>query len=227
MKVRDILKIFKKDDSAVITKVNIHWKNKMHQLEGMQVKTPQFEINLPFSNRNSGEFAIPGLKLQKKGDETIKAIEISEPFKLISTVPAMPLVVKPGQKVDIKINVERPTFGWEGPIAVKLIAEAPDNIKVEITRQIMRGKNGEFEIPNTAEIMSIERGNIFKKEIQMMKAISFGTEVRKVEVNKPFKLVSTDPKLPFKIDDSNSYIVAFYIQAPDFNYAGPLEFDVE
>jgi hypothetical protein len=45
-------------------------------------------------------------------------------------------------------------------------------------------------------------------------------------VNGPFTLVSSEPKVPFRIDNPNSYIVDFYIQAPETGYAGALEINL-
>jgi hypothetical protein len=226
MDFKAIKNIFRKKDETIITKVNIKWKGKMHQMEGFTVKEKTFDITIPFENKNSGVFAIPGLKLQKKEDETIKTIEISDPLKVIKVDPQVPFILKPGEKANIKVTIERPDYAYDGPITITMGTEAPNAIKIEISKQVIKYNGVSVEIPNTAEIMSTEKSNIFKKEIQLLKAVTYGSEVKGISANKPFNLVSTDPKLPFKVDDTNSFIVAFYIQAPDFSYAGPLELEV-
>jgi hypothetical protein len=56
--------------------------------------------------------------------------------------------------------------------------------------------------------------------------MSYGDTAKRIEVAPPFRFVSSDPKLPLRVDDTNSYIVELYIQAPEAPYAGPLEITI-
>ena len=76
------------------------------------------------------------------------------------------------------------------------------------------------------EIKVIGKGAEFEESVQMYRVLGYGAQVKSVTVNKPFEFVKTEPPLPFTIDDKSSFVVAFFIKAPAFDYAGPLEITV-
>lgn len=217
----------RKPDGIEISSINLKWKGKMHALPGLKSQTSKFKVTIPFANKAEGKSVIPGLKLQEKGEETITAVEVSQPFKLDGVTPQLPITIERGNKVEIVVDIEGPDFAYSGPLGITFGSKAVENVKVEITKQLVDYSGVKTDIPNTAEIMVLQKGVIFKKDIQLLKALSFGSEVTAMSVNEPFKLVSTDPKAPFKISDGNSWIVALYIQAPDFSYSGPLELSIK
>lgn len=224
----DLKRLFGRKNAEIeINAVNLRWKGKMHSLPGLSPESRRFKITVPFTNKTEGESAIPGLKMQKEKEETIMTIEVSQPFKLERVAPQLPITIQKGEKVGIEIEMLGPDFAYSGPLTITLGSKAVENIKIEITKQLVRYSGVDTEIPNTAEVLALEKGMIFKKDIQLLKAVSFGTEVKSMGVNDPFRLVSTDPKTPFRITDGNSWIVALYIQAPDFSYAGPFELSIE
>ena len=97
----------------------------------------------------------------------------------------------------------------------------------QINKVIVNTGMKSVEIENSGVILQMPKGGIFKNAIQMYKAMSYGERVDKVNIQKPFELVSCDPKLPFTINEPSSYLVTFYIKAPDVDYAGPMEIKLE
>ena len=94
---------------------------------------------------------------------------------------------------------------------------------MELTKTVLNVKGRKIPIETSSRILNLQKGQIFSEKIQLYKAFSYGDSVSNIEIEKPFAFVSSDPKLPLKIDDTNSYILNLYIQGPDAPYAGALE----
>jgi hypothetical protein len=98
-----------------------------------------------------------------------------------------------------------------------------ETIHVEITKTILNVNGVKTAIETSSRILNLQKGQIFNEKIQLYKALSYGDSVKSIEIEKPFAFVSSDPKLPVKIDDSNSYLLNIYIQGPEAPYAGAME----
>jgi hypothetical protein len=94
---------------------------------------------------------------------------------------------------------------------------------VEISKIIINANGKKMEIVNKPMIMDIPKGQIFKQNIHLFGVVDFETEVKRMEIAPPFKFVSSDPKLPFKVDRKTGYLIDLFVQAPKENYGGPLE----
>lgn len=216
--------LFTKKPKVTISNINVKWQGSMHQLDGMDIKERVFEFTMPFKNKTHADLLTEaaGFKAEKAKPMVIKGIDIAAPFKLLSVEPAMPATVNPDEKIDIKMKIEAPDYAFTGAMNVSLLSDTVEVIHVEIQAVILNYKGKNIEVETSSRILPVQKGQIFPEKVQMYKAMSFGDRLTSVAVEPPFKLVSTDPKLPFAIDDPNSYIATFYIQAPETSFAGKL-----
>ena len=221
--------IFKKKEAKKVavrvTNINIRWMGGVHTLQGLESESREFEVDIPFHNRSDGaekiRDALGSAIIEDK--VRINGITVDQPFKLISIDPMPPQELANGESIVFKLMVEAPEQSYSGPMQVRFADAPKEKVRVEINRVTLIRNGRKVSIENSELVMELEKNQIFKNSIQMYKILSLGDEVKGVEVNKPFNFVSSDPKLPFKVDNENSYIVVFYIQAPDISYAGPLE----
>ncbi|MDE1833304.1 MAG: hypothetical protein KGH58_02695 [Candidatus Micrarchaeota archaeon] len=222
------LNLFGRKQKVVVNGISVKWQGYAHKLDGTPVNGRTFDLVLPFQNKTHEDMLTKAasFKAQEALPAVIKAIEVSNPFKLVSVEPALPITVQPDQKVMLKMRFEAPDYNYEGPLAINLASDQVEAIHMEITKVIVHAKGRDTEIETSSRIMSMAKGQIFQEKVQMFKALSFGDTVSKVEISAPFKIVSTDPKLPFTLDQTNSYIATIFIQAPDNSYAGTLELTV-
>jgi len=218
--------LFGKKTKVVVNGISVKWQGYAHKLDGMPVKGRTFEFTLPFQNKTHEDMLTKAanFKAQEALPAVIKAIEVSNPFALVSVEPALPITVQPDQKITLKMVFQAPDYNYEGPLAINLASDQVEAIHIEITKVIMQVKGRDVEIETSSRIMSMAKGQIFQEKVQMFKALSFGDTVSKVEISAPFKIVSTDPKLPFTLDQTNSYIATLFVQAPESSYAGTLVF---
>ena len=226
----DIRGLFKKKNSAPlidISSVNIMWNNTFHTLQGLKTFESQFDVKVPFANNNAVNELVKSIFKEGKGEViTIKDVSVYKPFELISISPSLPININPNEKVEFTIKLSGPKQNYSGPLSIKLVPEEHEHVKIEINKARIIYKGKSTDIDKSEMIITLAKGQIFINTVQMYKALSFGDIVSNITLNEPFKLISTDPKLPFKIDDSNSYLTTFYITAPNSNYAGPLEITV-
>ena len=226
--------LFKKkgEKKVTVTSVNIRWRGQMHAMGGFEVETNPFTITIPFQNKTQQD-ALPfealkeKLKAQEKAPIRITGIEASTPFKLISVYPKLPVDVPSSMRVEFKIMLQAPGYTYTGPVTISLGAEETGMIKVQINKVIVTTPMKSVEIENSGVILNMPKGGIFKNSIQMYKAMSYGERVDKVTLEKPFEFVSCDHQIPFTINEPSSYLVTFYIKAPDVDYAGPMEIKLE
>lgn len=226
--------LFKKkgNKKVTVTSINIRWRGSMHALGGFEVGDNPFTITIPFQNKTQQD-ALPfealkeKLKAQEKAPIRISGIDISTPFKLISVEPKPPVDVPSSVRVEFKMTVQAPDYTYSGPIAIALSSEEADMIKVQINKVVVTTPMKSVEIENSGIILNMPKGGIFKNSIQLYKAMSYGERVDKVTLEKPFEFVSCDHQIPFTINEPSSYLVTFYIKAPDVDYAGPMEIKLE
>ncbi len=226
--------LFKKKEKGkvTITSVNIKWHGQMHAMEGLEVKESTFVIKIPFQNKSQQD-ALPfealkeKFKAQEKAPIRINSIQISDPFKFVSVEPKLPRDIMSSEKIELMITAQAPDYTYSGPITITLVAEEASMIKVQINKVIVNTPLKSVEIENSGVILNMPKGAVFKNSIQMYKAMSYGERVDKVTLQKPFEFVSCDRKLPFTINEPSSYLVTFYIKAPEVDYAGPMEITIE
>lgn len=225
----DISRLFgSKKQKVTITTINLKLQNYMHSIKGMEVKESPFELDIPFRNKTHTDMLTEAasFKAQKAKPLIIKAIEVAEPFRLLSATPQMPIEIKADEKIDFKLKLETPKYNYTGAMNVSFVSDSIETIHIEISKTLLNFKGKRIEIETASRILSIPRGQIFGEKVQLYKAMSYGDTASKIEIEHPFKFVSSEPKLPLKIDDTNSYIIEIYIQAPDAPYAGPLEIKI-
>ncbi|MCL4404761.1 MAG: hypothetical protein M1544_03825 [Candidatus Marsarchaeota archaeon] len=210
--------------SGEITGISLYWKNSMHGLPGRKLDSQEFELKIPFSNKNYEE-----LSFLKKQDntETITNIEVREPFKLISVNPNPPVSVKSGESMEFILRIKAPDYNYSGPMVVKFVQKPAEMVHIELPEIIAVNGAKRVKVNEHGEVKSLEKGSNFEVSMQMYRVFTYNDTVKSVRVNKPFEFFGSDPKLPFTIDDKSSYVASFYIKAPDFDYAGNLELTFE
>ncbi len=218
----------KKKTQTKITGVNISWRGGFHRIDGFMPKGNPFEFKLPFTNASEvPKIMERTLKSDAGVPIVIKGISIDPPFQLIKSSPELPLEVKAQEHVDIMLSIHAPKQSYSGPMIVRMSSQEEDRVRVELSGVTLQYKNKKVKVENSQKFMELKKGQIFRHPVQMYKILSLGNTIKRVTTSKPFEFVSSDPKLPFRVDNKNSYIVSFYIRAPDANYAGPLELTFE
>ncbi len=210
---------------ATITGINLKLQGYTHTMKGMDVKARTFSIEVPFTNKSHADMLTQAnvMKAQKAEPIKIKSIEVGEPFKLVSIEPAAPLEIAPDMSVTFKMSIESPEHSYTGPMSISFLSDTVELVHVEISRTVLSAKGKKIPIPVSSRILNIPKGQIFTEKIQLYKAFSYGDTVSSITIEPPFSFVGSDPKLPLKIDDINSYIIELQIQAPQNPYAGELE----
>lgn len=218
----------KNRQKVTITTINLKLHNYVHSMGGLVVKDKRFSIDIPFTNKSHSDMLIEAasFKAEEAKPIRINSIEVAEPFKLLSVTPAAPVEIKADEKVNFKLEIEAPAYNYTGPMGVSFVSDATPTIHVEISKTILVRNGRRTEIETSSRILNVAKGQIFGEKVQLYKAMSYGDSAKSIEIAPPFRFVSSDPKLPLKIDDTNSYIVELYIQAPDTPYAGPLEITI-
>ncbi len=207
-----------------ITGVTIYWKNAVHGLPGMKLDKREFELRIPFTNKNYEE-----LSFLKKADttENIESIEAKEPFKLLDVEPKPPVSIKTGESVEFKIHLEAPEYNYSGPLVIKMNPKPVEMVHIELPEVIAISGQKRVKVSEHGEVKTLDKGSNFEVSMQMYRVFTYNDTIKSVSVNKPFDFVGSDPKLPFTIDNKSSFVASFYIKAPDFDYAGPLELSFE
>jgi len=218
--------IFKGSRSGtLITGINVKLHGFMHSLNGMEVKEKTFTFELPFKNKTHEDMLTEAteFKAQKAEPISIKSVQVADPFKLISVDPKPPITIDSDQSIRFKFTIEAPEHGYTGPMNITLGSDSAELVHIEISKTVIEAKGRKIPIETSSRIINIPKGQIFTEKLQLYKGFSYGDTISSMEIYAPFKFVGSDPKLPIKIDDPNSYIVNIYIQAPDSPYAGIME----
>lgn len=223
------LNLFKGSKSSLtITGINLKLQGQMHSLKGMVVNGNTFDVDIPFHNKSHTDMltGAASFKTEKAKPFGIKGIEVADPFKLVTVTPKPPLEVLGDQKVDFKLTIEGPAHNYTGPLTINFVSDVIETIHVEITKTILSVNGKKTTIETSSRILNLQKGHIFSEKVQLYKALSYGNTVSKIEIEKPFTFVSSDPKLPIQLDNTNGYILNLYIQAPESPYAGVLEIKI-
>lgn len=210
---------------TTISAINIRLQGATHQLKGIESSESVIPLTIPFKNKVHSDMLTDAgvFKAQEGKPITIREVKVSDPFSLVGAVePATPIEIKSGQTVEFKLMLNAPKHNYTGPLTVSLESEAEEVVHIEIAKTVLEWKGKRVEIQSSARMLNVQKNGIIVENVQMYKALSFGDTVTGVEMEFPFKLASTDPKLPVKMDGQNGFIMGFFIQAPDHSYSGDL-----
>ena len=138
----------------------------------------------------------------------------------------LPIDVKDSERVEFRAVIQAPALNYEGPLNIDIISDNSDMAHIELSKIIIKSPDKVTEVSNKATIMDIPKGQVFKQNLHLYGAVDFGAEVKKIEIAQPFTFVSSDPKIPFKVDNKTGYLIDIYIQAPQQSYGGPLEIKI-
>ncbi len=214
--------LFKKS-RVNVTSINLKWKGSVHQLGSIKIKGRTFEVRIPFQNKPQDDFNMDFLKTQKKPPIPIKKMDVKEPFKLVEITPRLPIEVNEGQRVEFKAKIEAPDYNYEGPLNIDMLSDSSDLAHIEITK-IMISFNGKTtDVTKNPMISDLQKGQIFRQNIHLLGVVDFETTINKIEIAAPFSFVSSNPKLPFKVDRKTGFLIDLFVQGPQQNYGGPLE----
>ncbi len=222
--MKSITNIFKKNKGgSKITAVNLYWKGSFHSLEGFEIDGETFNVTIPFTNHTGSELSF--LK-ESKNQETVSDIKTADPFEIESIEPALPKSLAPNEHVDFKITLKAPNYSYSGPLTLRFFALAnPDLVNIGIPKIVLIKGDKKVEMEDDRHLANFVKNQIFEIPIQMYKILTYNEEVKEVIVREPFKFVKCDKKIPFKIDDPDSYVVSYSIQVPEYSYSGPLEIE--
>lgn len=214
-----------KRQKATITAINLRLHNHVHSMDGLTVNGKRFSIDIPFTNKSHSDMLVDSaaFKAEQAKPIMIKSLEIAEPFGLVSVSPATPLEIKADERVIFKLWVEAPDYSYTGPMSVSFVSDAAPTVHIELSKTILVRNGKRTEIVAPLRILNLEKGQIFVEKVQLYRAMSQGDTVEGIEIARPFKIVSCEPKLPLRVKGTKNYAIELYIQAPDASYAGPLE----
>ncbi len=202
-----------------ITSINLKFMGEMHSIGGREVNGNVFELSIPFQNKIGSDLLPDMLKGPKLA---LAKIEVSQPFQLLDFSPKLPLEVEYMEKVTFKLRIKAPNVAYEGPLTINFGNEPKETVNLNISRITLSTNGRSTELEDSAMVANMQKGQIFKRSVQLYKIMSYNDAVNSISVSSPFELVSVDPKVPFRLDRKDSYIIGIYIKAPDFNYAGDL-----
>ncbi len=219
---------FGKKAKTNITAINIRLQGHVHQIEGVSSSEKIIELKIPFKNKvHSDMLTDAGVFKSVKGKPiAIKEVKVSDPFTIVSLEPKAPLEIKSDEAVEFRISLNAPAHNYSGPLTISFEAATDEVVHIEIARTILNYGGKKTEIESSARMLNVQKNGIIVENVQLYKAMSFGDTLSRAEAAFPFKVVSTDPRLPVKLDTPNGYIMGFYIQAPDQSYSGDLEITV-
>ncbi len=203
-----------------ITAVNLKFMGNTHSLGGLSVPSEVFDYTIPFQNKMGNGILPDNLKGPSM---KISKITVSEPFQLMDVTPKLPVEVPYMTKTSFTLKIKAPAVTYDGPISINFGNETTENIAVSVKKITLQRGPRSVDLENSEMISTMQKSQVFKKEIQLYKIISLNDTVKSIEVSKPFELVSVTPALPIKADKKDSYIISLFIKAPSFSYAGNME----
>lgn len=211
---------FKKDKPKVsITSINLKFLGDVHNISGKDVSNGVFELEVPFQNRLANDLLPDNLK---GPSIRIGKIEIAKPFELVSVTPAPPVEIPYMTKTIFSFKIKTPNQPYSGPMTIDFGKEIKDEINLGIEKIVLEGHGRSVELEDSGKAMRVQKGQVFRKDIQLYKVLSYQDKIERIEVNKPFELMNTEPKVPFTIENKDSYIMALFFKVPDFGYAGKM-----
>ncbi len=213
---------FIKKGRVSVTSLNLKWRGSTHSMGRVAVRDRTFDVTIPFQNKPQDDYSF--LKVQKKPPVPVKGISVKQPFKLISVSPQLPIEVAENERVEFKVKVEAPDYAYSGPLEIEMLSDsASDMVHLEISKIVVNVAGTPKDIRESSSIMDVAKGQVFKKSIHLYGIVEIGSEVKRIEISEPFAFVSSDPKIPFRLDNKTGFLMDIFIQAPQQNYGGPLE----
>ena len=205
---------------VTITSINIKFMGETHSLMGREVKDSIFELSLPFQNKIGSDLLPDMLKGPKL---TLSRIDVSPPFQLVEVSPKPPVDIEYMGKTVFKLRIKVPEVTYEGPLAISFGNEPKETVNINLSKITLSRDGNKVDLEDSAMVVNMQKGQIFKRSVQLYKIMSYNDSVNSILLNHPFELVSTDPKMPLILDRKDSYILDLYIKAPDYSYAGTLD----
>jgi hypothetical protein len=204
---------------TTITNINIRLGGDVHSLPGRDVGD-SFDLTIPYKNTIGNGLLPDNLK---GPDVTVSQITIDKPFELVECKPNLPINIPYMSQEKFALKIKAPNYSYNGPMVVKFDTSSKENIDVNVSKIMFVHGTKRVELESSAFNMNIKKGQVFKRDIQLYKILSFGQEVKAIEISKQFEIADCNPKAPFKLDAKDSYIVSLFIKCPDFSYAGEME----
>lgn len=203
-----------------ITGVSIRFMGEVHGMKGLTVTDKTFYYELPFQNKIGSDL----LPEQVKGPPMkVSEIKVKEPFKLIEVSPTLPVSVPYLSRTMLRLKIEAPEVNYEGPLSIEVLSDSADKVSINIQKIMLHNGSTTVELEDSAIIFPMQRGQVFKKDVQLYKILPYKGRLSSVEVNEPFKVVSTEPGIPLVLDRKDSYVMSIFMKAPEFSYAGVLD----
>ncbi len=203
-----------------ITNINLKIMGGVHSIGPKEVRERVFSVNVPFTNK-SGSDLVPAHF--KRPSIRIDRVSITAPFTLVSLAPQLPVEIAYREQVVFKFRIKAPEEQYMGPVTIDFGNNPQDIIHLTVNKITLKSEKRDVDLQDSAFATSVQKNQIFKKDVQLYKALAYGDKVQGVAVNQPFELVGTEPRLPLTVDQQRSYPLTLYLKAPDFSYAGPLE----
>ncbi len=203
-----------------ITSIGISYLGDKHGLDGMQVNDKIFELSIPFQNKTGSDLLDDSLK---RPDLKVENISVSAPFELVDVRPRLPIAVSYKEGVSIRLRIRAPDVPYTGPLSVSLGEKDSGMVRVEIEKMLAVHNGARTVLEEAPSVLSVQKGQVLKRDVQLYKVMKYGDTVSSIEVNKPFVFSGAEPKPPFRIDERSSYIISIFVLAPEYSYAGPLE----
>ncbi len=214
--------IFRKKpvQTTEITNVYIRLGGDVHSLGSRSVKHPVFSVEIPFHNRLGNGLLPDNIRGPPVG---VSGISVERPFVLLSVSPKPPVNVDYMSKSVFSIKLRAPEGSYSGPLYIRFDTDTASDISIRIESITLRQMDKSYGLEESASAMVVRKAQVFRKDIQLYKILSYGQKVNSIEVSDPFSIEEAKPALPFTIDKKDSYVLELYIRCPDFSYAGPME----
>ncbi len=223
MKFPSLFKKKKKVEASVnVTSVNIKWMSEQHTSTGFPVEENPFLYELPFQNKSQLNI-VSFLPAQEQIPVKIKEITVKAPFAIESLSPRLPVVLKNDERAAFKLRIKAPDYNYEGPLGIEVIPDKTDNIHMEITSTIINVPGSPQAKAPAKLILDVPKMQVFVQKINVPQLLVSEATISKIEVSKPFVIIGSEPKAPFKFTEGSGHTITLYLQAPQFNYAGPIE----
>ncbi len=212
----------KKTEKAkcTITSINLKYMGEMHAIDGISTNENIFKVSIPFSNRPSSDF----ISEQFVGQSMkIDAINVSAPFALVASEPKVPISIPYNVSAKFELSIKAPDMAYAGPMNIEIVRGTDEFVHISIPKITLLSNGRHTEIEESEIIANMQKNQIFKISVQLYRIMKYGEKISSIEANKPFEVVSSDPKVPISLDRKDSYILEMYIKAPAFGYSGALE----
>jgi len=214
----------KKGFKITVTNISLRFMGAVHGIPGITSEKQVFYVNIPFQNKMGSNLLPDDLKGPSM---KIKEIKVGMPFKLLDVSPALPAEIPFMEKAVFRLKIEGPSINYEGPMSITMNDEPAENIGLNIKAIVLSKGNQRVELQNSSMRLSLQKGQIFKTELQMYNVLKYNDKISRVRTAPPFTVESTDPAAPASVDKKDSYVMKIYVRAPDSNYTGDLEIIVD